>query len=147
VPADEHGFIPVDEHGRVKDLDDVYAAGDATTFPVKQDGLACQQADAVAEHIAARVVTGVEAHPFRAVLRGKLLTGRGAEFLPKDPADDGGPGSAADVELWSPRTKVSERYLSRWLLQGDGADAEHAQPHVEGEIEVAVPLSSGRDLH
>jgi len=147
VPADEHGFIPVDEHGRVENLDDVYAAGDATTFPVKQGGLACQQADAVAEHVAARVVEGVETHPFRAVLRGKLLTGRGAEFLRKGPADVGGPGSAADFELWSPRTKVSGRYLSQWLLQVDGADAERALPRQEGDIEVAVPLGIDRDLH
>ena len=30
---------------------DVYAAGDATTFPIKQGGLATQQADAVAGSI------------------------------------------------------------------------------------------------
>jgi sulfide:quinone oxidoreductase len=53
VPADERGFIPVDEHGRVTSLTDVYAAGDATTSPMKQGGLACQQADAVAEVLAA----------------------------------------------------------------------------------------------
>jgi sulfide:quinone oxidoreductase len=41
VPAaPPHGFIPVDEHGRVKGIDNVYAAGDAVDFPVKQGGLA-----------------------------------------------------------------------------------------------------------
>ena len=35
-------------------LEAVYAAGDATDFPIKQGGLATQQADAVAERIAAR---------------------------------------------------------------------------------------------
>ena len=55
VPAEpDFGFIPVDRHGRVDGLDGVYAAGDATNFPVKQGGLAAQQADAVAEHVAAR---------------------------------------------------------------------------------------------
>ena len=34
-------------------VDDVYAAGDATAFPVKQGGIATQQADAAAESIAA----------------------------------------------------------------------------------------------
>ena len=34
---------------------DVYAAGDATTFPLKQGGLATQQADAAAETIAAEL--------------------------------------------------------------------------------------------
>ena len=36
LPADEHGFIPVDDHGRVKGVEDVYAAGDGTNFPIKQ---------------------------------------------------------------------------------------------------------------
>jgi sulfide:quinone oxidoreductase len=48
VPADDLGFIPVDSHGRARGLEDVYAAGDATHFPVKQGGLATQQADVVA---------------------------------------------------------------------------------------------------
>ncbi len=55
VPAEpDFGFVPVDRHGRVDGLDGVYAAGDATNYPVKQGGLAAQQADAVAEHVAAR---------------------------------------------------------------------------------------------
>lgn len=53
IPRDQRGFIPVDEHGRVRGLPDVFAAGDATDFPVKQGGLAAQEADAVAEAIAA----------------------------------------------------------------------------------------------
>jgi hypothetical protein len=36
-------------------MEDVYAAGDATDFPVKQGGLAAQQADAVALSIASSV--------------------------------------------------------------------------------------------
>ena len=40
-------------HGLVRGLDDVYAAGDLTDFPVKQGGIATQQADAAAESIAA----------------------------------------------------------------------------------------------
>ena len=39
----------------------MYAAGDGTDFPVKQGGLATQQADAAAEHIAAGL--GVELEP------------------------------------------------------------------------------------
>jgi len=46
LPQGAGGFIPVDAHGRVPDVPDVFAAGDATTFPLKQGGLACQQADA-----------------------------------------------------------------------------------------------------
>jgi sulfide:quinone oxidoreductase len=51
LPSDGHGFLPVDLHGRVRSQPDVYAAGDITAFPLKQGGLAAQQADAVAEAI------------------------------------------------------------------------------------------------
>ena len=53
VPQDEEHFVRVDELSRVPGLDDVYAAGDITTFPVKQGGLAAQQADVAASVIAA----------------------------------------------------------------------------------------------
>ncbi|MGH2943197.1 MAG: FAD-dependent oxidoreductase, partial [Solirubrobacteraceae bacterium] len=50
LPSDDGGFIPTDEHSRVRGIDDVYAAGDGTSFPIKQGGIATQQADAAAEH-------------------------------------------------------------------------------------------------
>jgi sulfide:quinone oxidoreductase len=49
LPHDAAGFIPVDRHGLVQGEDDVYAAGDVVAFPLKQGGLAAQQADAAAE--------------------------------------------------------------------------------------------------
>src|SRR4029079_16713196 len=52
LPADGEGFIPIDSYGRVTGIENVYAAGDGTNFQLKQGGLACQQADAAAEHIA-----------------------------------------------------------------------------------------------
>ena len=51
LPADPDGFIPVDLHGLVQGEEDVYAAGDATNSPIKQGGVASQQADAAAEAI------------------------------------------------------------------------------------------------
>ena len=59
----------------------VYAAGDATTFPLHQGGLAAQQADAAAESIAASLGAIAEAEPFRPVLRGVLLTGGAPLYL------------------------------------------------------------------
>ena len=41
-------------------LDDVYCAGDAADFPVKQGGLATQQADAIAEHVAAAAGAAID---------------------------------------------------------------------------------------
>jgi sulfide:quinone oxidoreductase len=40
ISATLDGFIPIDSHGRVGGLADVYAAGDITDFPVKQGGIA-----------------------------------------------------------------------------------------------------------
>jgi sulfide:quinone oxidoreductase len=56
LPADERGFLRTDPATRqVVGHPEVYAAGDAGDFPVKQAFLAFLQADAVAEHLAARV--------------------------------------------------------------------------------------------
>ena len=52
LPHDQRGFLPTDAHGRVEGCDAVYAAGDATAFPLRQGGIAAQQADAAAETIA-----------------------------------------------------------------------------------------------
>lgn len=52
VPSDGAGFVRVDDGWRVPGLEDVWAIGDATAFPVKEAGLAAQQADAVAAALA-----------------------------------------------------------------------------------------------
>src|ERR1035438_7337912 len=53
IPLSEHGFIRVTPYGQVLDLERVYAAGDATEFAIKHGGIASQQADVVAQSIAA----------------------------------------------------------------------------------------------
>jgi sulfide:quinone oxidoreductase len=156
VPCDEQGFIPVDDHGRVTDLPDVYAAGDATTFAVKQGGLACQQADAVAEHIAAAAGAAVDPRPFRPVLRGKLLTGAGAQYLRHDLGGGAGEPTTSTFKLWAPPSKVVGRYLGVWLAWADRADpdllpeydvlppVEHDDadvPRVPEHVDVDVPIS------
>ena len=85
LPHDRHGFIPVDAHGRVAGLADIYAAGDITAFPLKQGGLAAQQADAVAEVIAAAAGAAVTPEPFSPVLRGLLMTGGAPLYLRCEP--------------------------------------------------------------
>ena len=78
VPATGlYGLVPVDLYGRVDGLPDAYAVGDATDFPLKQGGIACQQADVVAANIAARHGVDVTPAPFQPVLRARLLTGDG----------------------------------------------------------------------
>lgn len=139
VPADEHGFIPVDDHGRVRGQRDVYAAGDGADFPIKQGGIACQLADAVAVHIARVAGAQVSERPFRPVLRGKLLTGEGARFLRRPLHGGAGEGDASPAKLWWPPTKVSGRYLSAWLDQPEA-------PPAAGEITVDLALPSKAEL-
>jgi len=112
IPADEHGFVPTDELGRIDGLDDCYAAGDITAGPVKQGALAAQQADAAASAIAAAAGAPVEPEPFRPELRGLLLTGGIPRYLHADPAEL--------EESWPP-TKVDGRHLAPYLasLRGE----------------------------
>jgi sulfide:quinone oxidoreductase len=137
LPADPHGFIPVDRHCRVDGVEDVYAAGDGTTFPIKQGGLATQQADAAAAQIAAGLGAEVEAKPFDPVLRGKLLTGMESLNLRHDLAGGRGEGMASVDYLWWPPQKVAGRYLSAWLGHTPVTDLE--PPSRPLEVEVSWP--------
>ena len=138
LPADENGFIPVDGHGRVKGVEDCYAAGDGTNFPIKQGGLGTQQADAVAAHIAHRVGASEAPEPFRPVLRGKLLTGGESMSMRADVAGGGGEGVASLDYLWWPPDKISSRYLASLLHYGD-VHAESEPPGSSLDVEVALP--------
>jgi sulfide:quinone oxidoreductase len=123
LPADREGFIPVDEYARVRGVDDVWAAGDATDFPLKQGGIATQQADVAAAAIAARAGAPVQPHPFRPLLRGILLTGQGAWWLRSEAGD--GEGELAGHALWWPPSKIAGRWLSPYLAERDeGAAGE-----------------------
>jgi sulfide:quinone oxidoreductase len=112
VPVDERGFIEADDHGRV--AENVWAAGDAIAYPIKQGGLAAQQADAAAEAIAAAAGAEIEPAPFRPVLRGVLLTGRGSAWIRRDLGHDAA-GEAERHALWWPPTKIAGRYLAPYL--------------------------------
>jgi sulfide:quinone oxidoreductase len=141
VPSDAGGFIPVDEHGRVEGVEDIYAAGDATTFPIKQGGLACQMADAIAEVLAEQAGADVQPRPFEPVLRGRLLTPRGAQLLERRIED--GTGAEPRMALWSPAHKIEGKYLSAWLAGLDG-EAPPAQEASEG-VDVEVPLNAWQE--
>ena len=137
VPAErDFGFFPVDRHGRVAGLEHVYAAGDATDFPVKQGGLAAQQADAVAEHVAAHCGAGVTPAPFTPVLRGMLFTGDHPRFL----SAAGGEEAASVQPLWWPPTKIAGRRLAPYLYERDEAEATAAARPPAGFTEVEVAL-------
>jgi sulfide:quinone oxidoreductase len=141
VPATEpHGFVPVDEYGRVRGLSDVYAAGDAIDFPVKQGGIATQQADVVAAHVAARYGAGVEPAPFQPMLRGMLFTGDEPVYMRSGVPDADPEVPGAWYPLWWPPTKVAGRYLGPFLSEHGDEDRFGAPPI--GFIDVDVPLAA-----
>jgi sulfide:quinone oxidoreductase len=140
VPADATGFIPVDAYGRVRGVAGVYAAGDATNFPIKQGGLATQQADAVAQTVAAEVGAGVDPEPFRPVLRGLLLTGGDDRYMRHSIAGGAGEGEVSGHTLWWPPTKIAGPYLSGYLFDRD--DAQTVEDIRSGHLEVEIPLDA-----
>ena len=81
IPLSEHGFYRTDIHGELVDAEHIYAAGDATEFPIKFGGIAAQQADAIAEVIAARAGAPVTPEPFHPVIHGILLTADKPRYL------------------------------------------------------------------
>jgi len=141
VASDERGFVVCDPHGRVAGTDAVWAAGDAIAFPIKQGGLAAQQADAAAESIAARAGADVDPQPFRPVLRGVLLTGRGQRWM-RGP-EDLGEGETERHALFWPPTKIAGRYLAPYLAARDEAEALGRAPEPPG---AGVLLDLERDV-
>jgi sulfide:quinone oxidoreductase len=139
IPGDERGFIPVDHHGHVRGLSDVFAAGDATDFPIKQGGLAAQQSDAVAATIAARLGMEVEAEPFHPTLRGLLLTGKRPKYLRAELGGGYGETSVAtDHALWFPRGKIAGRYLAPLLASLASESLEPSKEALEGSTEISL---------
>lgn len=136
LPCDRAGFVHADAHGRLRGLDGVFAAGDSTTFPIKQGGLAAQQADAVAEAIAASVGVKLDPEAFRPILRGVLLTGGPARYLRADISGAAGDDSTASHRaLWWPPVKLAARYLTPFLSRQVG-EAADVMPHEEGPLPV-----------
>jgi sulfide:quinone oxidoreductase len=150
IPQTLTGFVPVDSHGRVHGLADVYAAGDITSFPVKQGGIAAQQADAAAEAIAAACGADIDPQPFRPVLRGLLLTGRAPRYLRRELS--GEPERepvAAGEALWWPPAKVVGRHLAPFLAELAGterAPVEELPEHPAVPVEVELDRTALAEL-
>jgi sulfide:quinone oxidoreductase len=147
VPADASGFIPVDEHGGVEGLEDVYAAGDATNFPIKQGGLAAQQAVVAVTSILARHGADLDLRPFRPVLRGMLMTGGERRWLRAPAGATPGHSTVALRALWWPPTKIATPYLGPYLLRREEADLRALHPEgahpVERDLELLARDDTG----
>jgi sulfide:quinone oxidoreductase len=151
LPADDSGFIQIDDHARVVGLDNVYAAGDGTAFPIKQGGIATQQANAAVETIAARLGAGAKPSAFQPLLRGMLLTGIAATYLRA-----GVTGTLADHDelaanpLWWPPTKIAGRYLGPYLAEtgrrGEGTPVEQRPVSSDDPREMQAGHREAREL-
>jgi len=120
LPADAAGFVPVDGFGRVIGVDDVHAAGDATTSAIKQGGLAAQLADVVAADVVHRLLGGPRPAPFEPILRAVLLTGAAPRFLRAHVARGGEEHDGAEVAeepLWWPPAKIVAHHLAPYLAE------------------------------
>jgi sulfide:quinone oxidoreductase len=136
LPHDGQGFLATDAHGAILGIDAVWAAGDGTSFPLKQGGLAAQQAAAAAAAIAASLGAEVQPEPFRPVLRGMLLDPAGPRFL------DSRRGDVPTTSLWQPATKVAAPHLWSYLAPG-AADV----PAGSEEIDVGELLTALAEHH
>ncbi|HTU79908.1 MAG TPA: FAD-dependent oxidoreductase [Solirubrobacteraceae bacterium] len=124
LPLSEHGFLRVDKHCRLVQADDVYAAGDATEFAVKFGGIAAQQADTLAEAIAAQAGAPLTPKPFHPVIHGVLLTGDAPRYLTA--RITGGHGFSSEISetaSWAPPSKIAAKYLAPYLDRLDRAGA------------------------
>jgi sulfide:quinone oxidoreductase len=136
---DAAGFIAVDDHGRVPGAEGVYAAGDVTTFPLKQGGLATQQADAAVEAMLAALGLPIVPRPFEPVLKGVLYTDREPAYLR---ATLDGRGSAPRAyAMWWPPSKIAGRHLAPYLaIRGGAPRAPEVRPE-HGAVPVTVDIA------
>jgi sulfide:quinone oxidoreductase len=114
LPADLGGFVPVDRFGRVRGAPEVWAAGDMTARPLKQGGLAVQQADVAARSIAAWAGADVEPQPYEPELRGLLLTGTAPRYLRRS-ASSTVPSTSSEHPLWSLEAKIAGGRLASYM--------------------------------
>jgi sulfide:quinone oxidoreductase len=89
-----------------------------TAFPVKQGGLAAQQADAAARDIAARAGIPVTPAPFRPLLRAALLTGEAPKYFEATLTDLPATGALVDERpLWWPAGKIAGGHIASYLAE------------------------------
>lgn len=135
LPQGSHGFIPVDSRMRVPGTQRVWAVGDVTWSPLKQGGIAAQQADIAAADIANFAGVGIEVPPYVPVLRAALFTADGPYYLRAGTPDEDGEQRAP---LWWPPAKVAGRLLAPYL-------AKEVDTSITEDSLVDLDVEAGRD--
>jgi sulfide:quinone oxidoreductase len=115
VPTNRAGLVPTDASGRVQGLTHVYAAGDVTAFPVKQGGVASQQADRVAQAILTAVGAPLVGRRIPNVLQARLIGGARPLFLRAELDEHGRATSATLTRTASEESIVEHKVLARFL--------------------------------
>ena len=122
LPQDEDGFLPVDAHGRVDGAEHVFGAGDVTNYPIKQGGLATQQADGIAALLVAQLTAAPAPEPLVPVLQAVLYGGRETRYLRAQLGEELETTSeVSSSPLWPESSKLVGRYLSKYLDSLDAA--------------------------
>lgn len=123
LPAGPGWFVPVDERCVVQGTDGrVFAAGDATDFPVKHGGIGAQQADTAAAGIAHLAGAGDRPPPLKPVIRCMLLTGdRPLYLMAEVRAGLGWSSEVHDRPPWPAEHKVIAQELGPYLAAINGA--------------------------
>lgn len=125
VPPGEGGFVPIDDRCRVVGLGEhVFAAGDATDFPIKQGGIGTQMADVAAAGIAA-LAGDAERRDFEPILRGALIAGERGRIYMQARIVDGAPvdSEVFDEPPWPGDDKVVAAELGDYLRSLDSRNA------------------------
>jgi sulfide:quinone oxidoreductase len=119
VPAGTSWFVPINERCVVEGMGGrVFAAGDATDFPVKHGGLGARQADTAAAGIAHLFGASERPSPFEPVIRGMLLTGGRPLYISARVV--GGLGWRSEVHErppWPAEDKIVAEELGPYLRQ------------------------------
>ena len=121
VPRGPGGLHTHRRRAGVKGLEGVFAAGDATSFPIKQGGIAAQQADAAAAANRGAGRSRGGPRPPDLLLRAALLTGSAPRFLRAALDDRDATSTAGSSVLWWPPGKIAARYLAPYLAGRAGA--------------------------
>lgn len=123
IPAGARWFVPIDEWCVVRSRDGrVFAAGDATDFPVKQGGIGAQQADTAAAGIAHIAGLGDRPPALHPVIRGTLLTGERPLYVAAHLiAGLGWQSEVYERPPWPPEDKIVAEELGPYLRKLDAA--------------------------
>jgi sulfide:quinone oxidoreductase len=123
IPAGARWFVPVDQRCMVPSTEGrVFAAGDATDFPIKQGGIGAQQADTAAAgiaHLAGFADRPPALHP---MMRGVLFTGGRPLYVAAEVVDGlGWQSEIFEQPPWPAHEKVVAEELGDYLAVLDSA--------------------------